>query len=181
MEREDPLALCSGCEIVRDYLEASRYYAEELRNHGQPFKHIVPDNPKDACSSSYLESFVKREDAFGMSTFVYAKKGSVAPPLRSVCEGLHDGRPDQFRDLLTEGRTPGVAFCQDVCEASQSLTLLDKLHHAAFLKGGEQRIRLAPYALLIALLATLLLHYAWSILKRLAGWLSNGGDKAKKH
>ena len=178
----DPAAQCSGCERVHDFLEASHYYALDLRRAGQPFDHVVPDTAKDICESSYLRHYKSREDVFGLVTFVHGR-GSIAGtrgPLNDLCNEIHDANPLAFQDVLAKGEDGGRGLCQAVCERWYDMNLTDKLRFAAHERGGAQLLRLAPYAIIAALFVFLVLHYLHSVARRALAWAAARFSKKKK-
>ena len=175
----DPVATCSGCSNVGDFLEASFYYGRDLERAGQDYGHVIPPNPVEICASAYLAYFRTREDVFGYARFVRSGTPDENGVLNSLCSGIYAGGPNKFRALLHKGKG-AQGLCSEPCGLSRGLRLKDKLEHAAFNKGGVQVLRLAPYAFLAALLLAVTAQYLYSLLKRLLSWWRTEPQRQKK-
>lgn len=174
----DPVASCSGCEHVKNFLEASYYYALDLKRAGQPYQHVLPEEDADICSSRFLAHFQGREDVFGLQSFVH--KGSSVErrdgPLNSFCLEMYREDPIRFHSILAEGNGAD-SMCSVRCNASKSLTLLDKLEYAAFHRGSIQLLRLAPYGIMCLLLLGMVSHYVYTCARRALSWSFAGREK----
>ncbi|QDZ25688.1 hypothetical protein HOP50_18g82290 [Chloropicon primus] len=174
----DPVASCSGCEHVKNFLEASHYYALDLKRAGKPYRHVLPEKDADVCSSSFLSHFHGREDVFGFQSFVHkgSSQGRRDGPLNSFCLQMYREDPIRFHSVLAEGNG-AETMCSVQCNASKSLTLLDKLEYATFHKGSNQLLRLAPYGIMLLLLLGMVSHYGYTCARRAWAWSFAGRQK----
>ena len=159
----DPVATCSGCRIVSDFLQGSYHYAMELKRHGQAYGHILLEGD-DMCSSTFLSQFHLRKDLYGLSSFVHKPKHLKAGgDLGEICKQLYAGNKAGFLHLIRSGeQLENESLCASFCEQSSRLEFVDKVSYAL----RNQPLLFLPYVIIALLLVTMVISYVQTTLKR---------------